>query len=99
MAAKSQAAHQTAASRDADIDAYLKIAEDVKIAAQNVTQASAQVAKQALSVIVTVNGAVDPALITAMQASIQQLFDQQAASSGRPNPPAPVPVTRTYGPQ
>lgn len=99
LAAKSQAAHQTAASRDADIDAYLKIAEDVKIAAQNVTQASAQVAKQALSVIVTVNGAVDPALITAMQASIQQLFDQQAASSGRPNPPAPVPVTRTYGPQ
>ncbi len=89
----SQTAQQDAAARDADIDSYLKIAEDAKTAAETVAQATASIVQQAgATVAITVGGIVDPAMITAMQVAIQQLFDQQAASSGKPNPPAPTPT-------
>jgi len=101
LPSESQSAQQNAAGRDADIQAYLKIAQDSKDAAQ----AAIQALQQTLKIIVTVNGSGNPETLAAIQRSIQALYNNQAADRGAPNPPSIYaevinqnPVGRTFLP-
>jgi TP901 family phage tail tape measure protein len=71
------------AKRNADIDSYLKIANDAKVAAE----AAAQALQQTLNIMVTVQGAGSPETLDAIKVAVQSLFNNQAAMAGKPMPP------------
>lgn len=83
------AAQINASNPNADIESYLKIASDAKTAAETALAAL----QQTLNIIVTVNGAGDPDTLAAIQKSIQDLYNTQASTSGKPNPPTPPSIT------